>query len=62
MLDPFFVPHLVPKTRRICSNALCAKPLSQLNKQDYCYSCYNRATLRRAEMPSHRPSAVRFVR
>ena len=62
MLDWYLVPHLAPKTRRVCSNPLCAKPLSQLNKQDSCYACYNQALLRRSELPSHRPSAARFVR
>jgi hypothetical protein len=62
MQDPFVIPHLVPKTRRICANPVCAKLLSKLNKQEFCFTCYNRATMTRSELPSYRPSATRFVR
>lgn len=62
MLDPFLVPHLTVKTPRLCANTLCAKPLSKLNKQEFCFACYNRATMLRSEHPSNRLSATRFVR
>src|SRR5579875_2459537 len=62
ILDPFLIPHLTPKLRRICANSLCAKPLSLLNKQELCYTCYNQALFRRSELTSHRPSASKFLR
>jgi len=62
ILDPFLIPHLTPKLRRVCANSLCAKPLSLLNKQELCYTCYNQALFRRSELTSHRPSASKFLR
>ena len=57
MLDPFFVERTVTRTRRVCSNPLCAKLLSSMNKQELCYACYNLAMMRRSELSS--PSLIR---
>jgi hypothetical protein len=42
MEDPYFnIPHDRGKTRRVCENPLCGKVLSDLNKQDFCFCCYD---------------------
>ena len=62
ILNPFLIPDLTQKVRRVCSNPLCARALSLLNKQDLCYTCYNQALFRRSELATYRPSAAKFLR
>ncbi len=62
MLDPFLVPKQSPKIRRECCNPLCRKLLSNLNKQDLCFCCFNEARFQQSALAGYRPAPARFRR
>lgn len=52
--DVFAVPGLTRKSPRVCSNPLCGKVLSALNKQDLCFTCHNKLSYDKRQPASKR--------
>lgn len=48
MIDPFAMPQMMRKERRICANPLCGKALANLNKEALCFGCHDEGLLKRA--------------
>ena len=52
MTDPFLMPHIPMKVRRLCVNFLCGRRLSALNKGVLCFACHRKAMTERFEPPT----------